>query len=83
MGKIQKYPLSEFIREIDKDGYKVTIEVYKTDQKGGGWILEIVDEYWNSTVWDAQFQSAKDAMDAGIKAIDKKGIQSFIGESKA
>jgi hypothetical protein len=42
-----------------------------------------VDEGWNSTVWDAQFQNAKDAMDAGIKAIDEKGIQSFIGESKA
>ena len=42
-----------------------------------------MDEGWNSTVWDAQFQNAKDAMDAGIKAIDEKGIQSFIGESKA
>jgi len=74
--------MSEFVKEIENDGYKVTIEVYKTDQRGGGWILEIVDEYWNSKVWDSQFQSAKDAMDAGIKAIDEKGIQSFIGESK-
>ena len=78
-----KYPLSEFIREIDKDGYKVTIEVYKTDQKGGGWILEIVDDEGNSTVWDSQFPSSKEAMDAGIKAIDEEGIQSFIGDSKA
>jgi hypothetical protein len=82
MEKVVKYPESNITKEIEKDGSKVTIEVYESDQKGGGWILEIVDEYWNSKVWDSQFQSAKDAMDAGIKAIDEKGIQSFIGESK-
>ena len=78
-----KYPESEIIKEIERDGLKVTIEVYKTDQKGGGWILEIVDEGWNSTVWDSQFPSSKEAIDAGLKAIDEEGIQSFIGNAKA
>jgi len=45
--------------------------------------LEIVDEGWNSTVWDDLFPSAKEALDAGIKAIEEEGIQSFIGDSKA
>ena len=83
MEKIMKYYMSEFVKEIEKDGYKVTIEVYKTDQKGGGWILEISDEYRNSKVWDSQFASSKEALEAGIKAIDEEGIQSFIGDSKA
>jgi hypothetical protein len=83
MEKIMKYRMSEFVKEIEKDGYKVTIEVYKTDQKGGGWILEIVDEYGNSTVWDSQFPSSKEALDAGIKVIDEEGIQSFIVDTKA
>jgi len=81
MGKIVKYPESDITKEIEKDGFKVTIEVYKGDQ--GGWILEIVDEEWNSTVWDDLLPSAKEALDAGIKAIEEEGIQAFIGDSKA
>jgi hypothetical protein len=83
MGKVVKYPESNIIKEIEKDGMKVTIEVYKTDQKGGGWILEIVDEGWNSTVWDSQFPSSQEALDAGTKAIEEEGIQAFIVDSKA
>jgi len=81
MGKIVKYPESDITKEIEKDGLKVTIEVYKGDE--GGWILEIVDEQWNSTVWDDLFSSAKEALDAGIRAIDEEGVESFIGDAKA
>jgi hypothetical protein len=81
MGKLVKYPESDITKEIEKDGFKVTIEVYKGDE--GGWILEIEDEQWNSAVWDEIFPSAKEALDAGIKAIEEEGIQSFIGDSKA
>lgn len=81
MGNIVKYPESDITKEIEKDGFKVTIEVYNGDQ--GGWILEIVDEEWNSTVWDDLFPSAKEALDAGIKTIEEEGIQAFIGDSKA
>ncbi len=81
MGKIIKYPESELSKEIEKDGLKVTIEVCKADE--GGWILEIVDEQWNPTVWDDLFPSAKEALDAGIRAIKEEGIESFFDKSKA
>jgi hypothetical protein len=81
MGKIVNYPESDITKEIEKDGLKVTIEVYKGDE--GGWILEIVDGQWNSTVWDDLFSSAKEALEAGIRAIDEEGIESFIGDAKA
>ena len=81
MGKIVKYPESDIKKEIEKDGFKVSVEACKGDE--GGWILEIVDEGLNSTVWDDLFPSAKEALDAGIKAIEEEGIQSFIGNSKA
>jgi len=81
MGKIVNYPESDITKEIEKDGLKVTITVYKADE--GGWILEIVDEGWNSTVFDDLFPTAKEALDAGIKAIEEEGIQSFIGDSMA
>jgi hypothetical protein len=35
MGKIVNYPESEITKEIEKDGFKITIEVYKGDE--GGW----------------------------------------------
>ena len=72
-------PESEIIKEIEKDGFKVTIEVYKADEQG--WRLEIVDEGWNSTLWDDLFPTAKEALDAGIKAIEEEGIKAFIGDS--
>ena len=81
MGNIIKYPESDITKEIEKDGSRVTIEVYKAEE--GGWILEIVDEGWNSTVWDDLFPSAKEALDAGIKAIEKEGIESFTVDLKA
>ena len=81
MGKIVNYPEKDITKEIEKDGLKVTIEVYKADE--GGWILEIVDEGWNSTVFDDLFQTAKEALDAGIKAIEEEKIQTFIGDSTA
>ena len=80
MGKLIKYPEPDNTKEIEKDGLKVKIEVYKADE--GGWILEIEDEYWNSTVFDDLFPSAKEALDAGVNAIREEGIESFIGNSK-
>ena len=79
MGKLIKYPEPDTTKEIEKDGLKVKIEVYKADE--GGWILEIEDEQWNSTVFDDIFPSAKEALDAGVNAIREEGIESFIGNS--
>ena len=71
MGKIVKFPKSDITKEIEKDGLKVTITVYKADE--GGWILEIVDEQWNSAVWDEIFPNASDALDTGSRLLRKKG----------
>ena len=76
-----RYPEQEISKEIEKDGQKVKIEVIR-DADSGGWILEIVDEQWNSTVWDETFPSAKEAIEAGIKAIDEEGISAFIGDKE-
>jgi uncharacterized protein len=41
--------------------------------------LEVVDEYWNSTVWDDPFLSDHDALAEALKSIEVDGIQSLIG----
>ena len=77
MDKLVKFPNQELSKEIRKDNKSVRIDVYSDNE--GGWLLEIVDEYWNSTCWDEPFKSAQEAMDAGINAIENEGIESFIG----
>jgi uncharacterized protein len=77
MDKVVNFPNQELSKEIRKDNKSVRIDVYSAEE--GGWLLEIVDEYWNSTCWDEPFKNSREAMDAGINAIEKEGIESFIG----
>ena len=44
---------SPLCQRLTRDGTEVDIQIYKDDK--GGWLLEIVDEFWNSTVWDDSF----------------------------
>ena len=62
----------DITKEIEKDGLKVKIEVYKADESG--WILEIEDEQWNSTVWDDLFPNAKEALDAHLNYMRSTGL---------
>ena len=78
MSNVVKFPKPELSKEITKENFKVRIDVY-SDGKDG-WLLEIVDEHWNSTCWDESFNSAQEAMNEGITAIEDEGIISFIDQ---
>ena len=80
MSNIAKFPKSELSKEISQKDRKVRVEVYSNGEDG--WLLEIVDEYWNSTCWDEPFKTAQEAMNEGIMAIKNEGIEEFIGEQK-
>jgi hypothetical protein len=67
--------LSDFLEEKKK--------AYRRFAEEGGWILEIVDERWDSTVLDGLFPSAQEALDEGTRVIEDEGIGSFVGNSKA
>ena len=62
------------------DGKSVEVQVY--EDGAGGWLLEIVDEYWNSTCWQSPFEPAEDAFDEATKTIKEEGIDTFIGVGK-
>lgn len=64
-------------QSLTRDGKTVQIGIYEDGE--GGWLLEVVDEHWNSTVWDEPFQSDRDALDEALKTIDEEGIESVIG----
>lgn len=73
---LETSPLSQ---ELSDGGKTVDVQIYR----GGGsdWILEVVDEYGNSTVWDDQFASDAEALNEVKTTIKDEGIDSLIGLS--
>ena len=69
--------ISPLAQAVTRNGRAVQIDIYENSE--GGWLLEVVDEYGNSTVWDDSFASDREALDEALKTIDEDGIDSLIG----
>lgn len=72
--ELEDSPLSQ---QITSDGKTVDVQIYR----GGGsnWHLEVVDEFGNSTVWDDQFATDAEALEALQATIRDEGIDTLIG----
>lgn len=70
--------MSRLCRRITRGGLKVRVEIYEGDP--GKWILEVVDPFNNSTVWDQQFDTDQKALDEVMRTIADDGFSSLIGE---
>ena len=68
---------SPLAQSVTRNGKTVAVDIYEDGE--GGWLLEVVDEYGNSTVWDAPFATDQEALDEALKTIDDEGIDSLIG----
>ena len=68
---------SPLCQSITRDGKTVRVNIIEDGD--GGWLLEVVDEYNNSTVWDDPFSTDQAALDEALDAIEKEGIDSLIG----
>lgn len=68
---------SPLAQSLTRDGKTIQIEIFEDGE--GGWLLEVIDEHGNSTVWDDPFQSDRDALDEALRTIDEDGIDSLIG----
>ncbi|HLS98301.1 MAG: hypothetical protein WDA10_11215 [Porticoccaceae bacterium] len=71
---VKMSPLSQ---RFEQDGKVVYIEIY--DDGEGGWLLEVVDEDNNSTMWEDPFDSDEDALAEALAAIAEHGIDTLIG----
>ncbi len=69
--------LSPLAQSVTRDGKTVQIDIYEDGE--GGWLLEVIDEHGNSTVWEASFASDREALDEALSTIDENGIDSLIG----
>lgn len=72
-----EYIQSPLCRQYEEDGLSVTIDIYRTEDSG--WILEIVDEGNNSTVWEDKFETDKEALAEALDALKQEGVQAFVG----
>jgi hypothetical protein len=69
--------MSDLCAKHESEGKFVQIDIYQDGQ--GGWLLEVIDEYNNSTVWDDSFPTDQEALAEALKTIEKEGIGSLIG----
>jgi hypothetical protein len=63
------------------DGHTVGINIYKLPETE--WVLEIVDEFNNSTVWDDSFLTDEAALAEALQAIKDEGISAFVGQKSS
>jgi uncharacterized protein len=68
---------SPLAQSVTRDGKTVQVDIYEDGE--GGWLLEVVDEHGNSTVWNDPFPNDRDALDEALRTIDVEGIASLIG----
>lgn len=54
----------------------LSLEIYRLEDQDF-WTLEVVDDEGTSTVWDDEFSSDKEALDAALNEIDKVGVNGF------
>jgi uncharacterized protein len=64
-------------RTISRDGKSVELEIYRGENED--WILEVVDQHGNSTVWHDLFPTDQSALDEALRTIDEEGIDVVIG----
>jgi hypothetical protein len=72
---------SPLCQRIVRYGTEVDVQIYKDGK--GGWLLEVVDEFWNSTTWDDSFATDTDALAEALKTIDTEGIAALLGPAPA
>jgi hypothetical protein len=64
-------------RSISAEGVRLQIFIYRGLQETE-WHLEVEDHLGGSTVWDEQFESDQEALDAAMHAIETDGMASFV-----
>lgn len=78
MGSEFEIKMSPLCQAITVDENTVQVDIYRGETKL--WILEVVDTFGNSTVWEDEFPTDAAALAEAKSAIQQEGIESFIGE---
>ena len=69
--------MSPLCQSILSGGKTLQVDIY--EDGNGKWILEVVDEFNNSTVWDDAFETDKAALTEAKKTILSEGARTLVG----
>ena len=72
---------SSLSRAYSDGNHTVSIDIYGDGE--GGWLLEIVDEHNNTTVWEDAFDTDEEALQEALDALKEEGVGAFIGPAEA
>ncbi|WP_105101835.1 hypothetical protein [Microbulbifer pacificus] len=72
---------SPLCRAYSDGNHTVNIDIYEDGE--GGWLLEIVDEHNNSTVWEDAFDTDEEALREALDALKEEGVGAFIGPAES
>lgn len=67
---------SPLCQDFERGGHAVRVEIYCSDPNA--WILEVEDEYGNSTVWNEYFETDAIALAEFHRAVGEDGIESMV-----
>ena len=68
---------SKHCQSVTSNGRTVKVEIYSSGKND--WILEVVDEENNSTVWDDPFDTDDEAFQEFERTLKEEGIGAMIG----
>ena len=63
---------------ISSGGKMLDVQIYRSEGEAR-WLLEIEDEFGNSTVWDETFETEEKAMTEAKKSILEETAGAFVG----
>lgn len=78
MNEEPRLNMSTFSQKLSSGDRTVSVEIYRLESDEE-WVLEIVDEFNNFTVWDETFTTESAALVEAKKAILEERITSFAG----
>ena len=68
---------SRHCQSVTMNGQTVNVHIYSSGKND--WILEVVDQDNNSTVWNDQFKTDDEAFQEFERTLNEEGIESMIG----
>jgi hypothetical protein len=72
---------SELCADVEIDGHLLTVEIYKTDIDPS-WILEVVNEFGTSTVFDDPFIADRLAWQQFEKTVKEERLAAFLTKNE-
>ena len=67
---------SPLCQSITSDGKTVQVDIYEDGEDG--WILEVIDQFDNSTIWEESFETEESALFEVSETIKHEGISVLI-----